>query len=90
MLVESRLLDYCVFVSTLAEVESAVSQLPWAEQEELLRHLADRLRTHRAAPDRASRERWMARLDNLRASIGTGQLSFSSEQLLEDLREDRS
>ncbi len=33
-------------MSTLTEIESAVDALPWTEQRELLRHLAQRLQEH--------------------------------------------
>lgn len=77
-------------MSTLAEIESAASRLPLAEQEELLRQLAKRLRAQRAAAGAASRESWMARLEALRDSIGTGKQAVSSEQILEELREERT
>jgi hypothetical protein len=77
-------------MSTLAEIESAVYRLPLAEQEELLRQLARRLRARRAAAGPVSREQWMARLEALRDSIGTGKQTLSSEQILEELREERT
>jgi hypothetical protein len=77
-------------MSTLAEIESAAYRLPLAEQEELLRQLSKRLRTQRAAAGAASRESWMARLETLRDSIGTGRQTRSSEQILEELREERN
>ena len=77
-------------MSTLAEIESAAYRLPLAEQEELLRQLARRLRAKRAAAGPASRESWMARLEALRDSIGTGRQTRSSEKILEELREERN
>lgn len=77
-------------MSTLAEIESAASRLPLAEQEELLRQLARRLREQRAAAGSVPREQWMARLEALRDSIGTGRQTESSEQVLEELREERN
>ena len=77
-------------MSTLAEIEAAAYRLPLAEQEELLRQLAKRLRVQRAAAGPVSREQWMARLKALRDSIGTGKQTLSSEQILEELREERN
>ena len=77
-------------MSTLAEIESAAYRLPLAEQEELLRQLARRLRAQRAATGAVPREQWMARLEALRDSIGTGQQTQSSEQILEELGEERT
>jgi hypothetical protein len=36
------------------------------------------------------RERWLARLDSLRESVGTGKPGTSTEAILDDLRADRS
>ena len=77
-------------MSTLAEIESAVYRLSLAEQEELLRQLAKRLRVQRAAAGPPPRGAWMARLEALRDSIGTGRQTQSSEQILEELREERT
>ena len=77
-------------MSTLAEIESAAYRLPLAEQEELLRQLARRLRAQRAAAGAVSREQWLSQLRELRASIGTGKQTVSSEQILEELREERT
>lgn len=81
---------YLSRMSTLAEIESAASRLPVAEQEELLRQVTRRLRTQRAAAGPASRESWMVWLEALRDSIGTGRQTRSSEQILEELREEQS
>lgn len=77
-------------MSTLAEIESAAFRLPLAEQEELLYQLEKSLRARRAAGGPASRESWMARLEALRDSIGTGRRTLTGEQILEELREERN
>ena len=76
-------------MSTLAEIESAVDRLPPEEQEELLQHLTATVRRRRGAAGPAVTEEWMKRLDALRASIGTGSRTLTSEQILEDAREGR-
>ena len=74
-------------MSTLTEIETAVSRLPVAEQEKLLRHLETALRGKRNA-GAESREDWMRRLDVLRSSLASGISIQSSEHILEDLRGD--
>jgi hypothetical protein len=75
---------------TLAEIEAAVDELPVDERQKSLQHLAQRLHAESPATDAAFRERWMARLDALRASIGTGGSAISGEQALTDAREERT
>ena len=77
-------------MNTLAEIASAAGQLPLAEQEELLRRLTKRFRAQRPAIGAMTRQEWMARLETLRDSVGTGRQSQNSEQVLEELREERS
>jgi hypothetical protein len=77
-------------MSTLSEIESAVDQLPLVEQEQLLRHLATRLRRQRGLAGLALREQWMNRLDELRASIDSGRQTVDSESILEESREERN
>jgi hypothetical protein len=77
-------------MSTLAEIESALDRLTVAEQEELMRHLAQRLRHQPGVTQPASREAWMRRLEELRASIGSARSpTLQTEQILERLREER-
>jgi hypothetical protein len=83
-----RLVLYLV-MSTLAEIESAVRRLPLAEQEQLLRHLGKQVRRHRTPTSSVGRAQWMSRLDQLRASIGSGAQTLSSEQILSESREER-
>jgi hypothetical protein len=77
-------------MSTLTEIESAVEQLSREDQEKLLRHLESRLRP-RAEPrlSAAAAKEWMDRLAELRDSIATGTNTAPSEQILEQLREER-
>ncbi len=73
---------------TLSELETVVDRLPLAEQEELLRHLEQSLRRRRTAGGSGLRDAWMSRLDELRASIGSGTPGVSGEQILDELREE--
>ena len=73
---------------SLTEIETAVNQLSVAEQEQLLRHLENTLRRNRDTGGPESREEWMRRLHSLRASMGTGKSTLSSERILEESRED--
>jgi hypothetical protein len=76
-------------MKTLAEVEAAVDELPPAEQEMLLRHLTTRV--GRPSPlKRPSLEQWMTRLDTLRTSIRTGNHRAPSEQILSEIRQERT
>ena len=76
------------FSMSVSEIETAFRQLSIAEQEELLLHLEHTLRRRRDTGVPESREEWMRRLHELRASIGSGTSKLSSEQILEELRED--
>jgi hypothetical protein len=73
---------------SLTELETVVDQLPLTEQEELLRHLEANLRAKRSKPSTLSREEWIKELDALRASLSTGKVNLTTEQILEELRED--
>lgn len=77
-------------MSTLTEIESAVEQLSRDDQEKLLRHLESRLRPGEPSLSPAAAKEWMERLAELRASISTGTNTAPSEQILEELREERS
>jgi hypothetical protein len=76
-------------MSTLTEIESAVEQLSPEDQQKLLRHLEARL--HESQPIRAASasQEWADRLDALGASISTGVTGPSTEQILDELREER-
>lgn len=76
-------------MSTLTEIESAVDRLPLEQQEALLHHLADKVARGRSV-GRGAVEQWMGRLDALRTSIGTGRNTVTTEQLLQESREERS
>ena len=76
-------------MSTLTEIESAVEQLSREDQEKLLRHLESRLRPGEPTLPAAAAKEWMDRLAALRASIATGTNTAPSEQILEELREER-
>jgi len=77
-------------MSTITEIEAAVDRLSPGEQAELLRQLANRLRSHQRATGPASRELWLGRLRALRAAIGTGGPTLSSAQVLDELRQERN
>jgi hypothetical protein len=76
-------------MSTLTEIESAVDQLSREQQEVLLKHLSDKL-SSRKGMSSESVQQWMDRLDALRASIGTGRQSVSTDQILDESREERT
>jgi hypothetical protein len=77
-------------MSTLSEIEAAVDRLPLAEQEQLLRHLDQKVHSRKSTTG-GSPEQWMRRLDEHRKSMGTnGSRSMRpTQQLLDELREDR-
>ena len=56
-------------MSTLIEIEAAVDQLPYSEQEILLEHLARKLgvRPPVTGGSRTQRERWQEMLDDISA-----------------------
>jgi len=56
-------------MSTLTEIEVAVDQLPYSEQEILLEHLARKFGAGRPATEgsRTQRERWQKILKDIRA-----------------------
>jgi hypothetical protein len=74
-------------MSRLTEIETVVDRLSLAEQEELLRHLEARLR-RRGTATPAEREEWMRRLDALRDSIAPGPGTVTSDQILDELRDE--
>jgi hypothetical protein len=83
-------------MSTLAEIASAAERLPIPEQHKLLEQLAGKLRVQPSkqslqAPtfDQAARQAWVAELEQEAKAISTGRHSITTEQLLEELREDR-
>ena len=61
-----------------------------ARLERLFRDAIDLVRPSATLPHRhGEREDWLQRLDQLRASVGTGRQGTSTEDILEDLRSDR-
>ena len=74
-------------MSTLAEIETAVDGLPLEEQEALLRRLALSVQRRRGTWTPGAAEQWMSRLDALRASIGSGTQTLTSEQIIAEGRE---
>lgn len=77
-------------MSTISDIEAAVDRLSPGEQAELLRQLANRLRSRQPATAPSSRELWLGRLRALRATIGTGQQTLGSAQVLDELRQERN
>jgi hypothetical protein len=76
-------------MSTLTEIESAVERLSRDDQEKLLRHLESRLHRSQAVRTASASQEWADRLDALGASISTGVNGPSTEQILDELREER-
>lgn len=79
-------------MSTLAEIESAVANLPQQDQWSLLQWLQSRLSTK--PPVQVSsledRKRWLAELAALRArGATTGKTGASIQEIMDDIREDR-
>ena len=81
---------------SLREIESLVAQLPRPEQEELLRSLAQKLKTAPSSensspaslPKVIDREKWLAKLKRLQ-SLTDGLGLRPSQEILDELREDR-
>ena len=73
---------------TLAEIEAAVDGLAPSDQESLLEHLARKLRTRQPVADesREKRERWLRKLDQLRARGSTGKTGVPLQEILDDIR----
>ena len=72
-------------MSTLAEIEAAVEQLPHAEQAILLEHLTRKRSAHPLATDgsRAQRERW---LQNAVLPVDPPCGCRSLQEILDDIR----
>ena len=78
-------------MSTLIQIESEVVGLPPQEQWTLLTWLQRRLTTATAPdqPSLRSRQEWLAELAELRAKTRTGLQGALSQDLLDELREER-
>ena len=76
-------------MSTLTEIELAARQLTRREQEMLLRRLEVNIRPQPNTTSDESAEEWMSRLEALSRSISTGRQTLTSEQIIEELREER-
>ena len=75
-------------MSTVAEIESAIEQLPPEEQRQLETWLHLRVGGGTAAPAHP-RATWLKKLARLRATISTGKITASTEAHLDDLRSER-
>ena len=77
-------------VSTLAEIESAVTTLPPAEQRTLLEWLQPRMESipRSVRRHRTSREIWLSRLAERRQRGATGKTGTPIRQLMDELRGD--
>ena len=81
---------------SLREIETLVAQLPRPEQEELLRSLAQKLKTvpssennsQASSPKMIDRDKWVAKLQRLQ-SLTDGLNLRPSQEILDELREDR-
>ncbi|OYV04073.1 MAG: hypothetical protein CFE26_18825, partial [Verrucomicrobiales bacterium VVV1] len=81
-------------MSALAlEIDRTLRQLDATSAARLEKLVRDALATVKTEsspePDQAKRQGWLNRLDQLRASVGTGQSGTSTEAILDDLRSDR-
>jgi hypothetical protein len=57
--------------------------------ERLVRDAMELVRPAAAPPQRSDREAWLQRLEELRASVGTGKPGITTEAILDDLRSER-
>ena len=73
---------------TLSEIEAAVDALSHSDQESLLEHLARKLGTPQpvAAESRVKRDRWLRKLDQLRARGSTAKTGLPLQEILDDIR----
>lgn len=78
-------------MSTLVQIESEVVGLPPQEQWTLLTWLQCRLTTATSPnqPNLRSRQEWLAELAELRVKTRTGLQGAPSQDLLDELREER-
>jgi cytochrome P450 len=79
-------------MSTLVQIESEVVGLPPQEQRKLLTWLQRRLAAASAPedqPTQRSRQAWLAELAELRAKTRTGLHGTLSQDILNELREER-
>ncbi len=60
-----------------------------ARFERLVRDAMELVRPAAAQPRHPDREAWLQRLDQLRASVGTGKQGTSTEAIIDDLRSER-
>lgn len=85
---EADVMCYFWSMSTLSEIEAAVDALSPSDQESLLEHLSRKLGTRQpvAHESRAMRERWLRKLDQLRARRSTGKTAVPLQEVLDDIR----
>jgi len=57
-----------------------------ARLERLVRDALELVNPVVSSPPHQNRERWLKRLDEVRASVGTGKAGPSTEEILDDLR----
>jgi hypothetical protein len=78
-------------LSTLAEIEDAVTGLPIQEQRSLLAWLEMQLRSAGDGPSQADSDRvlWLRELTELRRQMTTGRRGAELQEILDDLRGDR-
>lgn len=82
-------------MSALAlEIDRTLQQLDATSAARLEKLVRDALATVKTEssqdPDRTKRLGWLNRLEQLRASVGTGKSATSTETILDDLRSDRN
>jgi hypothetical protein len=78
-------------MSTLAEIESVIANLPPQDQLSLFEWLQSRVPSKLAGTIKSSddRKQWLAELAELRTLTQTGKLGTPLQQIMEDLREER-
>lgn len=78
-------------MSTLVEIEEAVETLPRVEQETLWQHLSHRLfNPSGKADDAARRKVWLEKLRQIRERNETGRSGAPLQQVMDELREERT
>jgi hypothetical protein len=79
---------HALSMSTVAEIEAAIDQLPADEQQQLRDRLLMRAASGGASP-LLERETWLNRLAALRSQMGTGKTAATSDVFWDDLRGER-
>ncbi len=79
-------------MSTVAEIEEAIAELPpeqWAEVRRWLDTHAPKVSHPARGRTQGEMEQWLVELSELRARTQTGKVGIPLQQLMDELREDR-